>query len=68
MASEEHLAILNKGVDFWNAWRLENPKVTPDLSEADLFGANLNKACLSRDVGSPYILRPARRGCKRLHS
>jgi uncharacterized protein YjbI with pentapeptide repeats len=32
MAIAEHLAIMDKGVDAWNRWRLENPSVRPDLS------------------------------------
>ncbi|HEY6252569.1 MAG TPA: toll/interleukin-1 receptor domain-containing protein [Candidatus Angelobacter sp.] len=36
MANEEHLKILNQGVDVWNAWRNENPEIHPDLTPADL--------------------------------
>ncbi|MEH2468541.1 pentapeptide repeat-containing protein [Nostoc sp.] len=32
MANEEHLAILNQGVEVWNDWRKENPYIIPDLS------------------------------------
>jgi hypothetical protein len=31
MANEEHLAILRKGVEAWNAWRKENPDIRPEL-------------------------------------
>lgn len=41
MANQEHLAILMQGVEVWNKWRKENPKVEPDLSRASLCGANL---------------------------
>jgi hypothetical protein len=59
MANDEHVAILKKGVDAWNAWRDNNRHIRPDLSdanlskpflsgarlsEADLSGANLNTA------------------------
>ena len=52
MANEEHLAILQRGVDVWNAWREKNPDIIPnlrgvDLSGADLQGANLSKANLA---------------------
>ncbi len=47
MADEEHLAILEKGVEAWNRWREENPRIRPDLSGANLRGANLNGANLS---------------------
>ena len=46
MANEEHIALLRQGVDAWNAWRRENPDVTPDLRKADLRWANLQGASL----------------------
>ena len=51
MANEEHLKILKQGVEQWNKWRLEND-IRPDLggvdlSDADLFSANLSGAELS---------------------
>jgi uncharacterized protein YjbI with pentapeptide repeats len=47
MANDEHVAMLKKGVDAWNAWRDENPNIRPDLSEANIGGANLEGADLS---------------------
>ena len=51
MANEEHLKILKQGVEQWNKWRLENatrPDLAGvDLSDADLFSANLSGAELS---------------------
>jgi uncharacterized protein YjbI with pentapeptide repeats len=46
MANDEHVAILKKGVDAWNAWRDQNGEVLvnlndANLSRADLHGANL---------------------------
>ncbi len=41
MANEEHLAILNQGVDAWNEWREENPEIQPDLVGAKLSGLDL---------------------------
>jgi hypothetical protein len=41
MANDEHVALLKKGAAAWNAWRNENPDICPDLSYADLKGANL---------------------------
>ena len=41
MADQEHLAILEKGVKLWNAWRKEHPDIKPDLIEANLRGAAL---------------------------
>ena len=47
MANPEHLEILRQGVEKWNRWRLENPEVIPDLTDAGLSGANLSGANLS---------------------
>jgi len=41
MASDKHLSILGQGVEVWNQWRHENPKIKPNLQ-----GANLNEASL----------------------
>ena len=60
MANDEHVALLNKGVDAWNAWRKENPDIRPDLSGADLSGRDLSVRDLSvRDL-SRAALREAR--------
>jgi len=32
MANSIHVSILEKGVEYWNLWRLQNPKISPDLS------------------------------------
>jgi hypothetical protein len=47
MANEEHLARLKQEVSAWDAWRLENPTIQPDLRAADLRGAHLRRARLS---------------------
>jgi len=31
MADEEHVALLEQGVEVWNKWREENPGIVPDL-------------------------------------
>jgi len=41
VASREHMAILEKGVEEWNAWRREKPSLVPDLSGASFVRANL---------------------------
>ncbi len=46
MADREHLKILKTGVAAWNAWRREDPDLRPDLSGADLKGAQLVAADL----------------------
>ncbi len=58
MANREHLEILKQGVETWNQWREENPKIRPDLRGASLSGfdlsgfdlreANLNASNLGR--------------------
>lgn len=40
MANEEHLAILQQGVEVWNQWREENA-FTPNLSGSDISGMDL---------------------------
>jgi hypothetical protein len=47
MANEEHLAILKRGMRVWNKWREDNPKIEPDLGEANLSRMDLNFANLS---------------------
>src|SRR5258706_318055 len=44
MANDEHVALLKKGVAAWNAWREENPHISPDLTKANLSKANLSGA------------------------
>jgi hypothetical protein len=41
MADEEHLQIIQQGVDAWNEWRRKNPELIPDLTGANLYGAGL---------------------------
>jgi hypothetical protein len=41
MANEEHIKILEQGVEVWNEWRKENPRIYPDLSEINLERASL---------------------------
>lgn len=53
MANEEHLKILEQGVEAWNEWREENPNIRPNLSEShlvkmDLLGANFTGANLTK--------------------
>ena len=50
MANPEHLAILQQGVEAWNAWRQEHPEVQPDLDRADLSGGKLMEADLTKAV------------------
>lgn len=41
MADAAHVAMLNKGVEAWQAWRDANEEVVPDLTDADLSGKDL---------------------------
>jgi uncharacterized protein YjbI with pentapeptide repeats len=45
MANQEHVALVRQ-VDDWNRWRERNPDLIPDLSRADLAGANFTRANL----------------------
>jgi uncharacterized protein YjbI with pentapeptide repeats len=46
MADEEHLKILEQGVEVWNRWRAENPGARPNLMGAHLHEAHLREAVL----------------------
>jgi hypothetical protein len=51
MPDREHIAILERGVEFWNRWRSTHPEITPDLSESnikvkELTGVNFERANL----------------------
>ena len=46
MVNEEHVKILEQGVEAWNKWRDENPGIKPDLAMVNLEGANLTGANL----------------------
>ncbi|MDM3843931.1 MAG: pentapeptide repeat-containing protein [Aphanizomenon gracile PMC638.10] len=59
MANDEHLAILNQGVEVWNKWRDENPDIRPDLSRSDLSGADLSGADLTETYLNGADLRGA---------
>jgi hypothetical protein len=48
MANEEHLKILEQGVEVWNQWRKDNPEITPDLKWAEVSFADLRGADLRR--------------------
>lgn len=39
----EHLKMLERGVEEWNAWRARNPRVKPGLSDVVLFHKDLRK-------------------------
>lgn len=52
MINQEHLAVLNQGVDVWNEWRERNPLVIPNLTggnffRRDLAGINFSRAYLN---------------------
>ncbi len=59
MSNPDHLKILKEGVEKWNKWREKNPEIKPDLSKADLRGANLREADLSGSVLTKADLRGA---------
>lgn len=52
-SNEEHFAVLERGVKYWNDWRKAHPTTRPDLTGAilgqeDLSGANLSAVSLYR--------------------
>jgi Pentapeptide repeats (8 copies) len=68
MANEEHVALLAKGSEAWNAWRIDNQDILPDLSkaalrDAHLAGANLHEAELREaDLRGAVALQAALEG------
>ena len=55
MANDEHVAMLKKGVEAWNKWRIES-RTTPDRAAADLLGADLAGAYLyGADLTGPDL-------------
>lgn len=58
MANQEHLKILEQGIDIWNEWRKKNDDVIPDLSQSDLSKANLSGANLNQaSLSEAYLFR-----------
>ncbi|MFA6162908.1 MAG: pentapeptide repeat-containing protein [Methylobacter sp.] len=47
MADDEHIAVLNQGVKFWNQWRKDFPDIRPNLAWADLTQITLTSPILS---------------------
>ena len=46
-ANQSQVVLVQLGVQVWNAWRQQNPTITPDLSGADLSGSKLSGIDLS---------------------
>ena len=38
MAEPEYVVKLKAGINAWNQWRVDNPEISPDLSDMDLRG------------------------------
>ena len=47
MTYQAHLEVLAQGVDTWNEWRKKDLALQPDLSGANLGGADLTSAKLN---------------------
>ncbi|MCD4843761.1 MAG: pentapeptide repeat-containing protein [Methanosarcinales archaeon] len=46
MVNEEHLNILNQGLEVWNEWREQNRQIQTRLKGADLINADMSEANL----------------------
>jgi uncharacterized protein YjbI with pentapeptide repeats len=66
MANPDHIDQLMKGVAAWNAWREENPSISPDLSDASLIRTDLRHAQLFQANPNAAILADANLGRERL--
>jgi hypothetical protein len=66
VANPEHVKIIKKGIEAWNAWRVTSPEIRPDLSSANLSGANLVRANMrGADLSGANLFGatgPSRRG------
>jgi uncharacterized protein YjbI with pentapeptide repeats len=62
MANNEHVAMINQGVDAWNKWREDNRQEIPDLSGINLSSSNLNGADLIQTNLSKANLNEANLG------
>ena len=59
MPNNEHLDLIKRGIDDWNSWRQQNDWIDPDLSGADLSGADLVVDVQISWVGSTVATRHA---------
>jgi hypothetical protein len=48
MGNQQHVEILEPGVDVWNNRREENPGIIPDLSNVDLSKREVSERRISR--------------------
>lgn len=56
MENSVHCLILERGVEVWNQWRVDNPKLEPNLRHANLEGVNLSRANLKvTDLGGAWL-------------
>jgi uncharacterized protein YjbI with pentapeptide repeats len=63
MANQEQLNLLKQGVEVWNQWRKKRPDIRPDLSRANLEGADLRGAnLLAVDLEGADLRRANLRG------
>ncbi len=47
VTNDEHIGVLQQGVEAWNQWRVKNVGVEPQLSRAELSGVDLSGANLT---------------------
>jgi uncharacterized protein YjbI with pentapeptide repeats len=61
MANPEHLQILKQGVEVWNRWRVENPRIRPDLDRISLGGVRLETGVIESadDLRNAYLINAA---------
>jgi uncharacterized protein YjbI with pentapeptide repeats len=59
MANPEHVALIQRGVEVWNQWRLEHPRETPDFSGAELRFVDCRRANLRGANFEGAVLRGA---------
>lgn len=68
MAQEQHLEILNQGVEHWNRWRKQHPESKPDLCGANLINRDLSRVDFSAGILSRADLSKAQLSHANLHA
>lgn len=58
MANEEHVAVLEQGVQAWNRWREDNPEITPDLRELAHWPEAMQGPVLEEMAGTSKTILP----------
>jgi uncharacterized protein YjbI with pentapeptide repeats len=69
MANDEHLSVIEKGSEAWNAWRKQNSEIRPHLEWAKINEVNLSMVNLSwADLSEAHFNKADLRGANMAHA